>query len=176
MFWHSFKYAFRSLLRNRALMFWTLAFPFILAVLFNLAFARLHDYEQFEALEVAVIDDAGFSDEQYFKEAFSIPEYKEQFAQLYKLNPTNSYRTITIGDDDYLLYDNSRDIAMYENKGYWESLWESFIGNTDFNTSLPDIILNGSGNVMVTSKTTTFDNPIAVQSYIALQNTYDWYK
>lgn len=51
-------------------MFWTLAFPFILAVLFNLAFARLHDYDQFEALEVAVIDDADFSDEQYFKEAF----------------------------------------------------------------------------------------------------------
>lgn len=70
MFWHSFKYAFRSLLRNRALMFWTLAFPFILAILFNLAFARLHDYDQFEALEVAVIDDADFSDEQQFKEAF----------------------------------------------------------------------------------------------------------
>ena len=87
MFWHSFKYAFRSLLKNRALMFWTLAFPFILAIMFNLAFARLHDYDQFNALEVAVIDDADFSDEQYFKEAFkSLSEGDEHLLNIRYIN------------------------------------------------------------------------------------------
>ena len=60
MFWHSFKYAFRTLLKSRAMMFWTLIFPFILAILFNMAFARLHDYDVFEAFVAALYLDQGF--------------------------------------------------------------------------------------------------------------------
>ena len=70
MFWHSFKYALRSLLKNRSMMFWTLAFPFVLALLFNFAFARLHDYDVFEAFNVAVVDDDEFRDAEVFSEAF----------------------------------------------------------------------------------------------------------
>ena len=70
MFWHSFKYAFKTLIKNRALVFWTLAFPFILAILFNLAFSRLHDYDVFEAFDVAVIDDAEYEKAEIFSEAF----------------------------------------------------------------------------------------------------------
>ncbi len=70
MFWHSFKYALRSLLKNRSMMFWTLAFPFVLALLFNFAFARLHDYDVFEAFDVAVVDDDEFRDAEVFSEAF----------------------------------------------------------------------------------------------------------
>ena len=72
MFWHSFKYAFRTLLKSRAMMFWTLIFPFILAILFNMAFARLHDYDVFEAFDVAVVDDENFRDSEIFKEAFHL--------------------------------------------------------------------------------------------------------
>ena len=39
----------------------------------------------------------------FFVQAFSVPEYKNQFDQFYKLYPTNSYRTITICEDDYLM-------------------------------------------------------------------------
>ena len=52
------------------MMFWTLIFPFILAILFNMAFARLHDYDVFEAFDVAVVDDENFRDSEIFKEAF----------------------------------------------------------------------------------------------------------
>lgn len=69
MFWHNYKYAFKILLKNRALVFWTLAFPFILAVLFNLAFARLHDYDVFEAIDVAVVNDAEYEKATVFSEA-----------------------------------------------------------------------------------------------------------
>ena len=71
MFLHSFKYAFKSLLKCRALMFWTLAFPFILATLFNLAFARLHDYEVFGAINIAVVDDDAYRENEIFKEAIT---------------------------------------------------------------------------------------------------------
>ena len=48
MFWHSYKYALKTLLKNRMLVFWTLVFPFLLAMMFHLAFSRLHDYDVFE--------------------------------------------------------------------------------------------------------------------------------
>ncbi len=41
--------------------------------------------------------------ETFFIQAFSVPEYKSQFEQFYKLYPTNTYRTITICEDDYLM-------------------------------------------------------------------------
>ena len=75
----------------------------------------------------------------------------------------------------YVLYDNSRNIAMYENKEYWDVVWESLKNNSDRKNSIIDFLLNGSSNIMISSKTNTFNNPIAVQSYITLQNTYDWY-
>lgn len=70
MFWHNFKYAFKTLLKNRALVFWTLAFPFILAILFNVAFARLHDYDVFEPIDVAVINDENFEKDELFGQVF----------------------------------------------------------------------------------------------------------
>jgi ABC-2 type transport system permease protein len=70
MFWHNFKYAFKTLLKNRALVFWTLAFPFILAILFNVAFARLHDYDVFEPINVAVIDDDNYKNDVLFAQVF----------------------------------------------------------------------------------------------------------
>ena len=66
MFLHNLKYAFISLLRNPALVFWTLAFPFILALLFNLAFSHLHDYDKFEPFDIAVVDDEGFKKQEFF--------------------------------------------------------------------------------------------------------------
>ena len=48
MFWHIFRYNLKSDLRDRALVFWTLAFPLILATLFGMAFANLGQTEGFQ--------------------------------------------------------------------------------------------------------------------------------
>ena len=69
MFFHNYKYALKTLLKNKALVFWTLAFPFILAIFFNLAFARLHDYDQFEPFDAAVVNDDAYN-ESAFSEGF----------------------------------------------------------------------------------------------------------
>ncbi len=71
MFWHNFKFAFKTLIKNRELIFWTLAFPFILALLFNLAFARLHDYDVFEAFDIAIVNDESYQNAIGIKSAYS---------------------------------------------------------------------------------------------------------
>ena len=79
MFLHNYKYALKTLLRNRALIFWTLAFPFILAILFNLAFSRLHDYDTFDPINIAVVDDEAYENATVFREAMkSVSEGDER--------------------------------------------------------------------------------------------------
>ena len=70
MFWHNYKYALKTLLKNKAMVFWTLAFPFILAIFFNLAFARLHDYDKFEPFDIAIVNDDAYEKEEPFATAF----------------------------------------------------------------------------------------------------------
>lgn len=65
MFWHNFKYAFITMLRNRETLFWTMGFPFMLAILFNVAFANLHNYDTFKAFDVAVVDDESYKNSQF---------------------------------------------------------------------------------------------------------------
>lgn len=84
MFWHNFRYALKTLLKSKELVFWTAAFPFILAILFNLAFARLHDYDIFEAFDVAVVNDESFENNVVFKTAFeSLGDGEEKLFNLH---------------------------------------------------------------------------------------------
>ncbi len=60
MFWHVFLNQFKIILRNKTLVFWTLSFPIILGFLFNLAFSNLNSAYVFEAVNIAVVNDAQY--------------------------------------------------------------------------------------------------------------------
>lgn len=98
MFWHNYKYAFKTLLKSKALVFWTLAFPFILAVLFNLAFARLHDYDTFEPFDVAVVEDDAFKKNLVFRSAFNT--LSEGDKQLFKTQYVSMDKAEKLLDDE----------------------------------------------------------------------------
>ena len=59
MFIHNFKYTFKTLLKNKALIFWSFAFPIILGTLFNMAFSDLLKYKEniFKLVEERIILD-----------------------------------------------------------------------------------------------------------------------
>lgn len=64
MFWHTFKYRLKCLVRDRGTVFWTMIFPLVLATLFHFAFGHLtSDFEGFEPIPTAVIDDQAFRDD-----------------------------------------------------------------------------------------------------------------
>lgn len=69
MFVHNFKYSLALLLKNRQLVFWTIAFPLIMAVLFNMAFSDIENEEAFDAIHIAVVDDKDFHSSSIFKTA-----------------------------------------------------------------------------------------------------------
>lgn len=76
----SFLYANRvkCLLRDKALVFWTLLFPLILATLFHFAFSNIFSGHNFKAIPVAIIDSADYQNSESFKETIeSIADEEE---------------------------------------------------------------------------------------------------
>lgn len=59
-FLHDFKYALKTMLRSREIMFWSMLFPIILGTLFQLAFGSIYERtEQLNHIPVAVVGETG---------------------------------------------------------------------------------------------------------------------
>ena len=70
MFIHNYKYAFKTLFKNRMLIFWTFAFPIILGTLFNMAFSNVENSEKLDIINIAIINNDDFENNEAFKASF----------------------------------------------------------------------------------------------------------
>ena len=118
MFWHSYKYALKALFKNRMLVFWTMIFPFALAIMFNLAFARLHDYDVFEPFNVAVVNDEAYENEKVFSEAFkTLGEGDNKLFNIEYTDKDHAEELLENGDVDGYVYvvDGKKKVKIKEN-------------------------------------------------------------
>lgn len=83
MFVHNFKYALKTLFRNRMLIFWTFAFPIILGAFFNMAFSDIENSEQLDIIDVAVVENEDFNNNMAAKETFKVLSEKDSEEQLF---------------------------------------------------------------------------------------------
>lgn len=90
MFWHNFKYQFKILLHERGLIFWTLAFPLIMATMFHFAFSNIEASESLGIIPIAVVDDSAWQ---------SSPAFRETFAELSQNGSANQLFEITYLSD-----------------------------------------------------------------------------
>ena len=67
MFIHNFKYSLKTLFRNKALIFWTFAFPIILGTFFNMAFSNIESSEKLDIINIAIIKNDDFNNNEIFK-------------------------------------------------------------------------------------------------------------
>lgn len=70
MFVHNFKYAFKTLFRNKILIFWTFAFPILLGTFFNLAFSDIENNEKLDIIPIAIVENEEFKNNEIYQEAF----------------------------------------------------------------------------------------------------------
>jgi ABC-2 type transport system permease protein len=82
-------------------MFWTLLFPLLLATFFNMALSNLSSSETFKAIDIAVVDDAQYQGNQYFRSALN--EASKGGNRLFNLAVTSKDKA------DQLLNDNAID-------------------------------------------------------------------
>ncbi len=83
MFIHYFKYAFKTLFRDKMLIFWTFAFPLILGTFFYMAFSDIESSEKLSIIEIAVVENQDFIDSTIWKESFAALSDEKNEDQLF---------------------------------------------------------------------------------------------
>lgn len=125
MFLHNFKYSLKTLLRNKALIFWTFAFPIILGTLFNLAFSDIENKETLDIIDIAIINNEEFKNDAYFTESFKALSTKSK-DQLFNTKYTNLSTAKTLLKENkitgYLLFENNEVKVTVNDKGYNETI------------------------------------------------------
>ena len=71
MFKHLFINKMKILLKNKAMLFWSLIFPFILGTFFQLALSNVGDAFKMEIIPVAVVNNQYYQDDEILKEVIS---------------------------------------------------------------------------------------------------------
>ena len=71
MFYHIFRYRLKKLVKIREMIFWTLAFPIILSIFFNMAFQNLDSSEGFDPIDTAVVVNEDYRNSAYLEEIFA---------------------------------------------------------------------------------------------------------
>ena len=78
MFWHNFKYTLKTLLKNKSLIFWTFAFPILLATLYNMAFSNIEKSEKLSIIDIAIVSSDEFENNVFVKSNYSFyDDYKK---------------------------------------------------------------------------------------------------
>lgn len=85
MFLHNFKYACKTLIQNKVLLFWTFLFPILLATFFHMAFSNIEKSEKAKIINIAIVKEKNLDADIVFQNAFahlSNPKNKDRLFQI----------------------------------------------------------------------------------------------
>ena len=85
MFIHNFKYTLKTLFGNKILIFWTFAFPIIMATFFNLAFSNIENSEKLSIIDIAIVESEEFKNNEILKQSFEALSDEENEDRLFSL-------------------------------------------------------------------------------------------
>ena len=120
MFLHSFKNTFKVLLRQRAMLFWSLIFPIVLGIFFKLAFGNIMESTKFKTIGVAVNE--SLMEDEYIKSFMKEMEDEEYFKVIEAKNAD-----ILDEDDSIKAYIDSMDKIYTKKSGISETIVETIM-------------------------------------------------
>lgn len=119
MFIHNFKYALKTLFRNKMLIFWTFAFPIILGTFFNMAFSNIENSEKLDIINIAIIENDNFKNNEIFKQTFETLSDEENEDRLFKIEYVSEEQAKELLNDDkitgYILLEDSAKVVVSTN-------------------------------------------------------------
>lgn len=148
MFAHIFKYRLKCLLRDKTTIFWTIAFPLILAVFFQLAFSNIGNEETFRAIDIAVVNDLQYQEDQYFR--LALDEASNGGSRLFNLTVATAEEAQKLLDENlikgYIIVDTQTKLVVNDS-GLSQNIIKSFIDNYSQTVAAAStIILNNPSN------------------------------
>ena len=103
MFIHNFKYSLKTLFRNKALIFWTFAFPIILGTFFNMAFSNIESSEKLDIINIAIIKNDDFNNNEIFKTAFEELSDNNNDDRLFEIKYTTEEEAKKLLEDEEIV-------------------------------------------------------------------------
>lgn len=128
MFIHNFKYSLKTLFRNKALIFWTFAFPIILGTFFNMAFSNIESSEKLDIINIAIIKNDDFKNNEIFKTAFKELSDKNNDDRLFKTKYTTEKEAKKLLEDEkivgYMKLVNDKPKLTFTTSGINETIFK----------------------------------------------------
>lgn len=116
---HNFKYALKTLFKNKMLIFWTFAFPIILGTLFQMAFSDIEKREQLDIIDIAIVNNEEFQENEMFKESFRVLSDEKNKERLFSTKYTSLEEAISLLEKGeitgYLLLEDTPKVIVTTN-------------------------------------------------------------
>ena len=126
MFIHNFKYTLKTLFGNKILIFWTFAFPIIMATFFNLAFSNIENSEKLSIIDIAIVESEEFKNNEILKQSFEALSDEENEDRLFSLKyvqETTAKELLENGEiTGYLKLDEDKPKIVIKSNGINESI------------------------------------------------------
>lgn len=127
MFLHIFRYRLKILLYDKGTMFWTLAFPVLLATLFHLAFGQLGAQERFQAIDVAVVDSG--NDAAFLSVVESLSTGDERLLNLHLATRDAALELLAAGEVKGIIETGEEMSLTVSQSGIQQSILKTFLNN-----------------------------------------------
>lgn len=126
MFIHNFKYTLKTLFGNKILIFWTFAFPIIMATFFNLAFSNIENSEKLSIINIAIVESKETKNNEILKQSFealSDEENKDRLFSLKYVEEATAKELLENGEiTGYLNLDEDKPKIVIKSNGINESI------------------------------------------------------
>lgn len=130
MFAHIFLNRLKCLLRDKETIFWTFAFPLALALFFYLALSNIGKGDAFQGIDIAVVNDSRYQEDQYFRTA--LEEASKGDDRLFNLTLATGDEAKRLLDDNsikgYIIDGTPMELVVKES-GIHQSIIKSFLDN-----------------------------------------------
>ncbi len=130
MFAHIFLNRLKCLLRDKETIFWTFAFPLALALFFYLALSNIGKGDAFQGIDIAVVNDSRYQEDQYFRTA--LEEASKGDDKLFNLTLATGDEAKRLLDDNsikgYIIDGTPMELVVKES-GIHQSIIKSFLDN-----------------------------------------------
>ena len=155
MFKHLFINKIKVLLKNKAMLFWALIFPFVLGTFFKLALGNVGESFEMKVISIAVVDNQYYKENKIFKNVISSLSEKNE-NQLFETKYTTESEAIALLNDEkiegYIKIDENNNAQMVVNEnGINETIIKSVLDEYYQMSSVtvqmmeynPEVIYNG---------------------------------
>jgi ABC-2 type transport system permease protein len=129
---HQFTYALKSLFRNKMLIFWTFAFPIIMAFFFNIAFSNIVEDEKLDVFPIAIVQNQEWNNDEIFQKSIEALGKENSEDRLFSLHYTaNEQEAKKLLEDEeitgYLIVEKEDPKIVVKKSGIEETVFQNVI-------------------------------------------------